>query len=247
MSDRLETWRPAGEWRSGDRGVIDVWWCALTSSAESLAAKLAMLTAPELARAARFRREVDRVAYVVVRATLRARLGACLGLAPAAVPLTETARGKPVLRGAGPRWECNVSHSGGIGLVAVAWDRAVGIDVEAHRASIAVRDLGQAFLSPREHAALDLAPADERREWFFTVWTRKEAFLKAIGQGLSFPLEKFSVTVSPSEPPRIVEIEGEPDAEHRWRLWRIDAGPGYSASLAAAASSSETVMVRGWK
>lgn len=206
-----------------------------------------MLTAPELARAARFRRDMDRVAYVVVRATLRARLGACLGLAPVAVPLTETARGKPVLPGTGPRWECNVSHSGEIGLVTVAWDRAVGVDVEVHRPDIAIRDLGQPFLSPREHAALDLAPAEERRGWFFTLWTRKEAFLKATGQGLSFPLEKFSVTASPTEPPRIIEIEGETDAEYRWRLWSIDAGPGYSATLAAAASAHETIMVRGWK
>ncbi len=246
MTSRLETWRPAADWPGCDRDVIDVWRCALRAPAEVLAARHALLTAGEQARAARFRRDVDRAAYVVVRARLRERLAACLGMAPAAVPLTETAHGKPVLAGPEPRWECNVSHSGEIGLVAVAWARAVGVDVEAHRATVDGPALARRYFSPRECAALEAMPPEARERGFYAVWTRKEAFLKATGQGLSFPLDKFSVTAAPDEAPRLLELEGESAPERRWRLWNVEIGPGYSAALAVAVGDG-SITLRGWQ
>ena len=247
MSERLDAWRSAADWRNGDCAAIDVLWCALRCSEEQLAAKHSLLTSHERARAARFRRDADRAAYIIMRATLRERLAGWLGVTAMEVPLTEAAQGKPVLAMREPRWEFNVSHSGEAGLIAFAWDRAVGVDVEAHRANFDSPELGRSYFSSGECAALDRAPASERLRWFFTLWTRKEAFLKATGRGLSFPLDQFSVTAPPYEPPRLIEIEGETDSERCWRLWNIDVGPGFSATLAAAVSGDEVIAVRGWK
>ncbi|MSU51938.1 MAG: 4'-phosphopantetheinyl transferase superfamily protein [Opitutaceae bacterium] len=247
MSERLDAWRSAADWRNGDCAAIDVLWCALRCSEEQLAAKHSLLTSHERARAARFRRDADRAAYIIMRATLRERLAGWLGVTAMEVPLTEAAQGKPVLAMREPRWEFNVSHSGEAGLIAFAWDRAVGVDVEAHRANFDSPELGRSYFSSGECAALGRAPASERLRWFFTLWTRKEAFLKATGRGLSFPLDQFSVTAPPDEPPRLIEIEGETDSERYWRLWNIDVGPGFSATLAAAVSGDEVIAVRGWK
>ena len=131
MSERLDAWRPAEDWRNGGRDVIDVVWCALRCSDDQLAAKHSLLTSVERARAARFRRDADRAAYIIMRAPLRERLAVCLGVTAMEVPLTEGAQGKPVLAMREPRWEFNVSHSGEAGLIAFAWGRAVGVDVEA--------------------------------------------------------------------------------------------------------------------
>jgi 4'-phosphopantetheinyl transferase len=245
VNGRLAAWQPAASWPGPDRHVVDVWQCPLRVPRGVFEARLASLTAAEQARAARFRREPDREAYVAMRGFLRERLAAVLAVAPQAVTLAEGPHGKPALAAPPPRWEFNVSHSGDIGLLALAWNRAVGVDVEQHRDNLDGPALAQRYFSPREIAALRQAPPEEQRAWFYALWTRKESFIKAVGQGLGFPLEKFSVTASPAEPPRLLALEGEPQPEAAWQMWEVAVDAGYSAALTVAAENGGTV--RGWR
>ncbi len=147
--------------------------------------RAACLTADELGRAARFRRSIDQRRYVAHRSALREILGVYMGLEARQVELYRDRLGKPHLAGeAGTGWQFSVSHSGGIGLIAVRRGRQVGVDVEHVIPGFDWREVAALALSERERRGLDSLPADKQCEAFFAIWTRKEALAKAVGLGL---------------------------------------------------------------
>lgn len=205
-------------------------WSVRASQATSLRV---MLSAEERERAARFRFEADADRFAAGRGALRVVLGRWLGLAPQAVRFASLSNGKPVLAGhAEPQF--NVSHSGEWALIAVARGRRVGVDVERVRDDADSGQIARRYFSANEADTFDRLPPEAQPEAFFRCWTRKEAYIKARGDGLSFPLDRFDVAFAPGEPPALLANRVEPAEVGRWSLFDLSAAtPGYTAALAA--------------
>jgi 4'-phosphopantetheinyl transferase len=193
-----------------------------------------LLTPAERARADRFRFPVDRQRLVLGRGVVRLLLGAACGCAPARVRLTSNAYDKPLLAaGQGPPLTFNVSHGGERVLVAVALNRPVGVDVEPLNLPPEYVAISRQQFAADEREALLSAPPQAHAATFFRIWTRKEALIKAHGAGLSLPLDAFSVSVRPEEPPALLRTAWDPADAAAWQLVDIDAGENHAAALAA--------------
>jgi 4'-phosphopantetheinyl transferase len=225
---------------------VDVWATGLDRDPGGLARLRESLADDESARAERFHFERDARRFVVARAVLRDVLGAYLGVAPRDVRFVYGPRDKPALAppfdAAGVQF--NVSHSGEIALYAVTLHRQVGVDVEQVRPLPDLAVLAERNFSPTERGALLALPAARRPPAFFACWTRKEAYVKALGDGLSHPLDAFTVSFAAGEPARLVEIVGDAAAAARWTLAAIDVGAGYEAAVAV--DGPVTVAMRGF-
>jgi 4'-phosphopantetheinyl transferase len=204
---------------------------ALALGPDALRRHEGLLAADERARAARFVLQVHRDRFIAGRAMLRRVLGSYLGAPPEAVELVLEAGGKPSLAGNRPL-RFNLSHSGGLALLAVALDRDVGVDLESLRADVAILDLAERFFSRCEREELLSVPSEGRLAAFFACWTRKEAFLKARGDGLGLPLDSFDVTVRPGEPPRVLRTDLDPLDAARFSLLDLPPIPGFASALA---------------
>ena len=145
--------------------------------------------------------------------------------------------GKPVLateRGADAL--CfNIAHSHDVALCAVARGRDIGVDVERVREDVDVDLIAERFFSQREIAALQLLPPETRLKAFFTCWVRKEAYVKARGDGLAMGLDSFGVSFLPGEPPALLDVEGHPEEALAWSLRELDVAPSFAAALAVRA------------
>jgi 4'-phosphopantetheinyl transferase len=213
---------------------IHVWRVNLLRD-EAEAARLAnRLDAAERGRAARFYFARDRRRFVVRRAVLRDLLGRYLGCEADAVCLSHTAQGKPFVepqeKPGGLRFSC--SHSADSALIALARGREIGVDLEFHRPMPDADELAREHFSPMETAEFAKAPTALKEKVFFDCWTRKEAFVKAVGVGLAFPLNRFSVSLLPNQPAALLRVEDDPEAAERWSLRTLDVGPHCSAALA---------------
>ncbi len=177
-----------------------------------------------------FRFERDRRRYLVGRGLLRTLLGRYLDVAPRKVQFCYAPAGKPYL--VRQPLQFNLSHSGELLLIAVANGRALGIDVEQVRADFDVREVASHFFSPSEQRALATLAGASQIDAFFACWSRKEAYIKARGDGLSHPLDQFDVSLLPGEDARLIETRPDPAEARRWRLKALDAAEGYKAALA---------------
>jgi 4'-phosphopantetheinyl transferase len=214
--------------------VVDIVGVRLDVPAEVSAALWQLLSRDERERAEKFRYAEHRQHYVVARASLRRLLAERLGIAPRAVELVETRYGKPRLASiqGSADVEFNVAHSGILALFAFTSGRAVGVDVELIREVPDADELADRFFSPTEAASLRALQLDLRSLAFLACWTRKEAFIKALGLGLSCPLDAFDVTIDPDAPARIIRIEERIDALANWAMEAFTPYPGYLAAVA---------------
>jgi 4'-phosphopantetheinyl transferase len=130
----------------------------------------------------------------------------------------------------------NLSHAGGVALYAVSLSRELGIDLELIRHDYCDERIAEQFFSPREVAALRALPAEMQPEAFFNCWTRKEAYIKARGEGLSLRLDQFAVSLAPGSRAELLDVGGEPQELMRWTLMALDPGPGYVGALAVEGS-----------
>ena len=193
-----------------------------------------VLSPDERARAGRLKFDRDRRRFVSSRGILRTILGRYLGTAPAAIEFCYGPFGKPSLGPGGSRHRLrfNVSHAEDIALYAIALGREVGVDVERIRTGVPIDEPAGRFFSASERAVLASLPASDRTDAFFRCWTRKEAFIKAHGEGLSFPLDQFDVSFAPGESAAIIAIRRDPSEGARWSLHEIPAGPYHAAAIA---------------
>jgi 4'-phosphopantetheinyl transferase len=221
-------------------GEVHVWRLALDQPESVVAEFRATLEADELERAGRFHFEKHRRHFVVGRGGLRYVLARYLDVRPEEFRFSYGAYGKPALVSEGLRF--NMSHSHGLALFAVAPDRELGVDVEHVRADFATEDIARRFFSRVEVAAFNALPQDEQVAAFFRCWTRKEAYIKAIGRGLSEPLDAFDVTLAPGEAAALLRAE-RGDAS-RWAMFDIDPGADYTGALAVEAPVSK---IRFWQ
>jgi 4'-phosphopantetheinyl transferase len=209
---------------------IHVWTIALDSPVKE-SEQLAALSPDERVRAGRFLAEHNRRRFVGCRAALRRILAGLLDQCPCEISFEYSPNGKPLIANQS-QIQFNVSHSEDIALIAVARGRAVGIDLERVRPDFATDAVAERFFSPLEREMLRSVPAESRIEAFARCWTRKEAFVKAIGEGLSYQLDRFDVSLKPDEPARLLSVGGDPNAAQRWSLRDLRVASGFVAALA---------------
>jgi 4'-phosphopantetheinyl transferase len=210
---------------------VHVWSLRLDLARAARTRLEAFLSAEERARAERLVRPRDRSRFVCAHGLLRVVLSAYLGRRAAAVELEKGPGGKPRLAGgAAPHF--NLAHSGSIALVAVSGDHEVGVDVERIREVGDLDALAARCFSPAERAQFEAMDASVRLEAFFAGWTRKEAFLKAVGDGLARPLDSFDVTLAPGAPARLLRAEGVAGGAEGYVLSAVRPAPGYVGAVA---------------
>jgi 4'-phosphopantetheinyl transferase len=125
----------------------------------------------------------------------------------------------------------NLSHSNGMALCAVARGRRVGVDIEYMCADFATLEVAEHFFSKDEFETLKGAPIDRRAEAFFNCWSRKESYIKAIGMGVSYPLDGFTVSLVPDAAPALLKVDADETEAARWKMYELDAAEGYAAAL----------------
>lgn len=224
------------------RDEVQVWQVGLQQPPAIIEQFHAVLNAEERQRAARFHFPADQRRYVVGRGTLRTLLGHYLQTPPAHLTFTYNAYGKPQLAGTAESLplQFNLSHSGEHALYAITQHRIVGIDIEWMRTNLEYLDLARHVFSPYEQAVLAALPAPEQLAAFYRGWTRKEAFIKARGLGLSLPLDQFDVTLQGDVPPQLLATRDDPAEAERWRLCDLPCPAGYAAALVVAGQGWQT-------
>src|SRR6185295_9129337 len=199
----------------------------------------ASLSRDEHHRAARFHFDRDRQRFLLAHASLRVILGRYLNVAPASLAFAQNEFGKPFLinpEAAG--FHFNLSHSEDLALVSVTREREVGVDIEFIRPSFATIDVAEHFFSVAEVYTLTGLDPDYRTQGFFNCWTRKEAYIKARGEGLSLALDSFDVSLAPDVPVALLQTRFDPSDVSRWSLHEIFPAPNYVAAIAIERAAS---------
>ncbi len=227
-------WHPPSEQtRIGD-AEVHVWRVSLTPPDSRIRQLASLLNEDETRRSERFYFPEHRERFIVGRGMLRLILGRYLDADPANLCFGYSAFGKPFLAGkeAGNELRFNLAHSQDMAVYAFTLRRQIGIDVEYLRADMSGDEIAERFFAAKEVAALRALPPANRIEGFFNCWTRKEAYIKARGEGLSFPLDKFVVSLNPGEPAALLNVLDAPEESARWSLRELTPGPGYASALA---------------
>jgi 4'-phosphopantetheinyl transferase len=223
------SFRPAPARLMLDVYQVDVWRADLELGPPELYRLQKTLSPDELDRAARFYFPKDQQRFIAARGVLRDTLARYLGRSPAELHFSYASFGKPSLASdcAADSLRFNLSHSGSIGLYAVARQREVGIDLERIEPKFAGDGIAERFFSRNEVAKLRSLPASARLHAFFNCWTRKEAYVKARGAGLQIPLESFDVSLAPDEQAAFLS-----EGEFGWSLRALLLDPDYAAAIA---------------
>jgi 4'-phosphopantetheinyl transferase len=217
---------------------VHVWRTTLDMVPSGLVQLRQILSLGEQERVSRFQFEVDRRRSVIGRGCLRLLLGQVLNLPANELQFEDDVFGKPsLLVEEAFSLEFNVSHSGDMVLIAITRGRAVGVDVEKIRTDLDIESVAAQFFSANEYRVLASLSGPTRYQAFFTCWTRKEAYLKARGVGLSLPLDQFDVSFLPDEEPRLLATRPDPVEASRWKLQTLDLSDDYAAALVAAGSA----------
>jgi len=218
-----------------DDAEVHVWCAALDLPRCRLQSLWETLSADERDRAQRFHSQRDHQRFVAGRGLLRAILGRYLGQRPDRLQFCYGPRGKPELTGdCGGTTLCfNLSHSAGLALCAVTLQRRIGVDLEYIRSELVAEEIAERFFSPREVTALRTLPGYMQEQAFFACWTRKEAYRKAVGEGLSLPPDQFDVSLRPGEPVALLRTLWDPQEAFRWSLQASRPGPCYEGAVCA--------------
>ncbi len=230
----VPSWCPPPETLTLGSDEVHVWRATLDQTASRVQSLLHTLAPDERARARQFYFQRDREHFVVARGVLRAILSRYLNREPSELHFCYSPYGKPALdRESGGDTLCfNMSHSHGLALYAVTRGREIGIDLERLRPIPEAMQIAERFFSAHENAVLRALPTSQQPEAFFNGWTRKEACLKASGDGLARPLDQIGVSLAPGEPARLPGVKGDLEEASCSSLQELTPGPGYVAALA---------------
>jgi 4'-phosphopantetheinyl transferase len=232
----IPVWRSSTERVRLPQDEVHVWQATTRLALPEILHMRNWLAADEEERAQRFYFEHDRQRFIIARAGLRKLLGLYLNVAPESLRFQYNEYGKPAL--AMPELPLashlcfNMSHSREVILYAFVLDRAVGVDVEYMRENIEIADLARTCFSSVEQQALQKLPARLQLEGFYNCWSRKEAYIKARGRGLSLPLGLFDVTLVPGQPAELIGSREGPQEVTRWRMHALTPAPDYAGALA---------------
>lgn len=219
---------------------VHIWRGSLLSSDIHLEKNQQLLHPEELARAQRFKFDRHRNAFITARAFLRRILSLYIGLPADDIELHTMSHGKPFVKTHKlPELRFNLSHSHERVLYAFCLDREVGIDIELIKPGYADSGIPERFFSKSEVEVLRSVEVKRQAEAFFNCWTRKEAIIKAIGQGLSLPLSAFDVTLKPGEEARVLDMRIPEIDKNNWKIWDIKVDNAYKAALALQGDTVE--------
>lgn len=216
---------------------VHVWAANLNRSAEQISSLEQVISADERERSSRFKTETDRNQFIAGRGLLRTILSSYEQADPARLCFQYNSQGKPTLKsppGDGPL-HFNVAHSKALILIAVTRACPVGVDVEWIHPINDVTDISPAFCSRNEIAKLLATPVSQRMNAFFNLWTRKEAYLKATGDGLSGAPGEVELSFLPEETPRVLAISNDTEVAQRWTVSPLNPAPGFAAAIAVGA------------
>jgi 4'-phosphopantetheinyl transferase len=234
MTAQPSSWRTAPRRLALESDEVHVWRVTLVQPASTLESFLGLLSSDEELRAESFYFQKDRDRFIVAHGAMRTILSQYLNVPPERLRFCYGPYGKPALAegSGGGALRFNMSHSHELALCAITREREVGVDLEYIREDFASREIARQFFSPGEVARLGALPISVRTEAFFNCWTRKEAYIKATGKGLSLSLDQFDVSLAPGEPAALLSTRGNPQEASRWALRELAPGRGYVAALA---------------
>lgn len=214
-------------------GEIHIWYAVLDQPVSHFCRFIQTLSMDERMRAERFYFEKDRKRFITRRGILRMILGRYLSIEPNRLQFSYGKSGKPALTDTFGKGTIlfNVSDSGRLALYGFTRDREIGVDIEQVHDISDMDQIAERFFSVRENAIFHALPERNKKEAFFKCWTRKEAFIKAVGDGLSRPLDTFDVSLGPDEPARLLRIEGDSNDPPRWSIQELELAPGYASAF----------------
>lgn len=214
-------------------GVVHIWQIPLLVQANRILDCRGILSQDENLRADRFYFDRDRNRYITARSAIRRILSMYVEVAPRELVFRYDLKGKPELS---PQHAAdikfNLSHSRDVGLLAVAREQSVGVDIEFVDYDFASDEIATHFFSVKEVNTWRNLSSSQKAGAFFRCWTRKEAYIKALGEGLSIPLDSFDVAFAPGVKAALLRVAFLPHEVARWSMYNVDAPAGYAAALA---------------
>lgn len=235
------SWQPAPDNLGLHAHHIHVWRANIDHPPDTLALYQSLLSADETTRAARFMFDIHRHRFITARGILRQLLSRYLLLAaPQDITFQYSEHGKPSLTDM-PSLQFNVSHSNEWAVYAFSLDQRVGIDIEQQKKSHDHLAIAERFFSPYENKQLQALPASQQFAYFFQLWACKEAFIKALGAGLSFPLTDFDIHLTETSA-QLIRIQQDATSTHSWHLDPISVAEGYSSAIAVEGEIDNIIM-----
>jgi 4'-phosphopantetheinyl transferase len=229
MEQSSHQWQPSTAALPLPPGTVHIWQAALDQPAPVVAQLEQLLADDERVRAARFHFERDRRRFIVARGVLRSLLARYINCPPAQISFSYSTKGKPALRSEHKsHLHFNLAHSAEMAIYAFACEHEVGVDIEQQRPLADVHQIAEHFFSPRERAILTTQVGDELYRTFFTYWTRKEAYLKASGEGLALLTTQLDVVGPQGQVIRLAGSDGEADCY----IYDLNVVAGYRGALA---------------
>ncbi|MEG4326167.1 4'-phosphopantetheinyl transferase superfamily protein [Microcoleus sp. herbarium5] len=224
-----------------DMGEIHVWRVSLAQTESCLQSLQQTLSADERTKADRFVFPKGRSQFIVSRGALRAILSRYLNINSHILRFEYNPYGKPSLIAAqgGNTLRFNLSHSGNMALIAITKDRDIGVDIEGINPNFPCLEIAEKFFSPLENSVLLSFPEHLQPRAFFNCWVRKEAYIKAVGKGLSIPLNQFDVSLEPGKPAALLNVEDNPEEVSRWSLIELIPSSDMVAAVAVAGDCSK--------
>jgi 4'-phosphopantetheinyl transferase len=230
---------PASANRPSTKDTIEVQSLCLLSCKGETERLARYLCASERERADRFQFRADYDRYVIARAALRLQLGAFLDCDPKSLLFQYTSHGKPFIERCGI--EFNLSHSGDWVLFAFSSSAEIGVDIEHTRPMPDMRDVAKQNFAAAEFAHWEATPEQDRPDAFYRCWTRKESFIKAIGEGLSCPLDSFEVAFDVDQSARLTRVNDDESQAAQWWMADLPGFAGYAAAVTARYANSDKV------
>jgi len=217
-----------------EKNDVHIWLAHLNWPKDKFSVGFQFLSKEEQARAERFVRQQHRERYIASHAVLHQILSRYVGCSPGEIQFYHNDCGKPYLANSpqGLNLQFNMSDSKDYALYGVMLDNEIGVDLEYMKPKVELENIAKRFFSSGEYQSLLALPASQRLQAFYRCWTRKEAYIKVIGQGLSFSLSRFTVNLKPEGMDCLVEVDGSPELARSWSLGSISSPEHYQAALA---------------
>ena len=221
----------------------DIWIIDFEELREKEGTYRGYLSDDEILRSEKFRMPSDRRNFIICRAILRLLLSEELECLPAEIKFDFNEYDRPKLPN--KSIDFNVSHSQDFGLIGIARDSILGLDIEFKSKDIEVEQIASKFFSSKEIEILNKVPKEDRINTFYRCWTRKEAFIKAIGQGLTYPLDTFQVSLENDHYAELIQIETDLEEHLNWRMFSFCPSKGYIGAVAIRNPNIE-IQLRKW-